>query len=86
MTPLQFADALRAYCMASGSSVTSWGRTPNHNKTVGGVTDSAHLLWIAADVVYDMPGDVPWHDALAARVGLMIVHEGDHDHVQPVRG
>ena len=58
MTPLDFADALRAYCQATSGSVTSWGRTPAHNKAVGGVTESAHTLWIAADVVYDvkLPG------------------------------
>ena len=52
MTPLDFADALRAYCQATSGSLTSWGRTPAHNKAVGGVTESA------ADVVYDvkLPG------------------------------
>ncbi len=87
MTPLEFADSLRAYCAATGGSVTSWGRTVAHNAKVGGVPESAHLLWTAADVVYDAngvppPGVTPHREALAARLGLQLIHEGDHDHVQ----
>ena len=86
MTPLEFASALVAYCAATGGSVTSWGRTPAHNKAVGGVADSAHLVWTGCDVVYDagMAAD-PSRDLIAARLGLMLVHEGDHDHVQGKR-
>jgi hypothetical protein len=86
MTPNDFFSAVQAYCYAAGGSVTSWGRTPKHNKAVGGVDDSAHLLWTGADVVYDggMEAD-PLRDRLAARLGLMLVHEGDHDHIQPAR-
>jgi len=87
MTPGQFADALMAYCAATGGSITSWGRTVKHNAKVGGVVDSAHLLWIAADVVYDAngappPGVLPIRESLAHRLGLTLIHEGDHDHVQ----
>jgi hypothetical protein len=66
--------------------VTSWGGTVKHNAAVDGVADTAHLLWIAADVVYDAgmaPNAV--RDSLATRLGLMLIHEGDHDHVQPIR-
>ena len=86
MTPAEFADVLRAYCAATGGSITSWGRTPKRNKAVGGVDDSAHLLWTGADVVYDagMAAD-PLRDRLALRLGLKLIHEGDHDHVQEQR-
>lgn len=86
MSPLDFHSLLMAYCMATGGSVTSYGRTLAHNAAVGGVSDSAHLIWTAADVVYDsgMAAD-PNRDALARRLGLMLVHEGDHDHVQGQR-
>jgi hypothetical protein len=86
MTPDEFQGVLRQYCNATGGSTTSGGRTPAHNKAVGGVPDSAHILWTAADVVYDagMKPD-PARDAIAARLGLMLIHEGDHDHVQAKR-
>lgn len=88
MTPHDFASALIAYCAATAASVTSWGRTPKHNAAVGGVAESAHLIWTAADVVYDAngvppPGVTAHRDALAARLGLRLIHEGNHDHVQP---
>jgi copper chaperone CopZ len=87
MTPLEFASALMAYCAATRGSVTSWGRTPLHNAQVGGVADSAHLIWTGADVVYDTTSlsDVQIRSALAARLGLMLIAESDHDHMQPTR-
>lgn len=90
MTPVEFASAAMAYCAATGGSVTSWGRTVKHNTKVGGVADSGHVLWIAVDVVYDAngmppPGGSTARETLAARLGLMLIHEGDHDHVQPLR-
>ena len=85
MTPAEFASACLAYCAATGGSVTSWGRTRKHNDAVDGVKDRAHLLWTACDVVYDDALPVDLRDKLAARLGLMLIHEGDHDHVQAVR-
>jgi Peptidase M15 len=84
MSPLDFASAIMAYCSATTGSVTSWGRTRTHNTQVGGVEDSAHMLWVAADVTYDTPPLPALRDKLAKRLGLFIVHEGDHDHLQPV--
>lgn len=83
MTPAEFASALMAYAAATRGSVTSWGRTVMHNRDVGGVPDSAHLLWVGADVTYDNDDAPSWREAIAKRVGLHLVHEGDHDHVQP---
>lgn len=93
MTPLEFADALRSYCLATGGSVTSYGRSPAHNKAVGGLPDSAHLLWLAADIVYDAPIDPTLKSRIADRVGLHRIPEkgnvptpdeaADHDHLQP---
>lgn len=84
MSPDQFLDALRAYCSITGASVTSFGRTWEHNREVGGVPRSAHIVWLAADVVYDAdrpPADGPeW----AGRLGLRLIREGDHDHLQPL--
>jgi hypothetical protein len=76
--------ALMAYCAATHGSVTSYGRTVQRNALVGGVAASAHLAWVAADVVYDNSGDDPqWRENVAARVGLIVIHEHDHDHIQP---
>lgn len=86
MTPAEFLDALRAYCAATGASVTSYGRTPAHNKAVDGVDSSAHLLWIAADVVYDARPIETTRQKLAARAGLLLIVEGDHDHLQAWAG
>lgn len=82
MTPSQFANAALAYCAATGGSVTSWGRTAKRNAAVGGVANSAHLLWLAVDVVYDEPLDVAHRKSLATRLGLTLIDEGDHDHLQ----
>jgi len=81
-----YAEAVRTYCLLRGGSITSWGRTTRHNTRVGGVKNSAHRFFFGADVVYD------FHEATmtdanrfveARRLGLKIIAEGDHDHLQP---
>ena len=87
MTPHDFLDALRTYCALTGASVTSYGRTPGHNADpkIGGVKNSAHLYWLAADVVYDPPVPIPSvRTERARRLGLWLLAEGDHDHLQPL--
>lgn len=82
MTPPGFAACLVAYCYATGGSVTSWGRTGKHNAAVGGHPQSLHLVFLAADVVYDAPIDEAAARILASRFSLRLVREGDHDHLQ----
>lgn len=85
MTPLDFWQALTAYCALVGGSVTSYGRTQEHNARVGGVPLSGHLFWLAADVVYDdatRARALPRAD-FARRLGLRLIAESDHDHLQP---
>jgi hypothetical protein len=82
MTPVEFFDALRTYCGATNASITSYGRTPNHNRKVGGVPTSKHQTWLAADVVYDTPILLPTRTALAGHLGLRLLDESDHDHLQ----
>jgi hypothetical protein len=84
MTVGEFAEAVRAYCLIHGGSVTSWGRTTEHNAKVGGVPGSAHRFFLGLDVVYDAPAPHDHtRDSDAARLGLLVIHEGDHDHLQP---
>ena len=90
MTKDEFRQALESYCAFLGGSVTSYGRTPLHNGRVGGVQYSSHQFWLGADVVYDRDGpalgDSEWlgyRKETAARLGLFLWPESDHDHVQP---
>jgi len=65
-------------------SVTSWGRSVAHNTAVGGLSDSQHVDWTAADLVWD-PGtrpDLPVLQAAARSLELEVVREDDHDHVE----
>jgi hypothetical protein len=83
VTPLEFHEAVMRYCALAVASVTSSGRTWEHNRKVGGVDESAHLFWLAADVVYD--GKPPVLGAQwAERLGLKLIREDDHDHLQPL--
>lgn len=86
MTIGEFAEAVATYCLIHGGSITSWGRTTIHNKVVGGVPGSAHRFWRGADVVYDDFNTTKDQARVeyAARLGLKIIIEGDHDHLQPI--
>jgi len=83
MTPEQFAGLVYDYGLAFSASATSWFRTPDHNKLVGGIARSAHLAGLAVDVVYDgaRPGEEA--DSWLASRGLVRLPEGDHDHLMP---
>lgn len=78
----EFAAAVYVYCMHMRASVTSWFRTPLHNSRVGGKHDSRHLIGLGADVVYDAVPLIQDRRALAEKLGLKLVLETDHDHLQ----
>ena len=84
MTPVEFAINVMTYCYRFDASITSYLRTTRHNASVGGVSNSPHLLGLGADVVYDK--EVPLEDRkkTAAALRLLVIPEGDHDHLQPV--
>lgn len=84
MTREDFADAVIAYEAITGASETSGGRTARHNAKVGGVAHSAHLAHRAVDVVYDDPPPKEERWSWAERLGLRLIVEDDHDHLQPL--
>ena len=81
----EFAAAIAVYGLLMDASATSWGRTREHNAAVGGVGTSAHRFWLGVDVVYDhgLP-QLEGARAYAERLGLKLIREVDHDHLQPL--
>ncbi len=84
MTRAEFNDAADTYCALFGASTTSGQRTLKHNKAVGGVANSAHLFGRARDVVYDTPPDSTACVEAGKRLGIRVIIEGDHHHLQPL--
>lgn len=84
MSPLDFATRILALALAVPLSVTSWGRTATRNRTVGGGADSNHLGWLAVDVVADDRTLLPRARTFARRLGLEVIPEGDHWHIEPL--
>ena len=106
MTRGEFAEAVAAYCLLTGGSVTSGGRSQNRNALAGGLPMSGHRFFVGADIVYDadltpdetariaaalgrlviIPVKPPLAQRLdmAQRLGVLLLAEGDHDHLQPM--
>lgn len=84
MNPLTFAACVFALCFKHQGSISSWGRTMKHNKDVGGVADSYHLMWMGCDVVLDDVSKNESFEGDAKRLGLDAIDEGDHYHLQPL--
>jgi hypothetical protein len=83
MTPDEFATKARAFCTWYHGSVTSWGRTVKHNEAVGSKLPAGpHTRWLAIDIVYDAPVDLDEAKRSAAALGLQLIREGTHDHLQ----
>ena len=80
----EFALAAYRYCKSTRGSVTSWGRTVQRNKRVGGVPRSWHLQFQAVDVAYDKRPTLAEAQEKAKAQGLLVIREKDHDHVQPL--
>jgi len=82
----EFAEACWAYCLLVGASTTSGFRSTKHNRDVGGVPFSPHRLGRGMDVVYDdlNTQSDPARIEVAKRLGLKLLAEGDHDHLQPM--
>lgn len=80
-----FVQSVQPVFFSYGQPVTvsSWGRTLEHNAIVGGVSDSQHLLWTAADLV-PADGDMAsLADFCRQLPGIgYVLDEGNHVHVQ----
>ncbi len=65
-----------------GGQITSLGRSPEHNRKVGGVANSFHLTGQAADVV--VPPNAKQAFIVEAKAnGFDAIDEGDHIHLEP---
>lgn len=86
MTQLEFAQHIIMICARYNGSVISWGRSVQHNDDVGGVDDSLHIMWLAADTVFDTVNDSVQAAQLANRVGLFWKRNGDKTlHIQALK-
>lgn len=64
-------------------SVSSWIRSPKHNKQVGGHKYSKHMVALAVDVILDDPmTDLKGFIRDIELMGYIFKNEGDHIHVQ----
>ena len=77
-----FADKIEVLCRIWPVSVTSWWRSESRNKAVGGVHNSKHLKGLAVDVVLDPGADPGEFVEVAVKLGLRVLEEGDHFHIQ----
>jgi hypothetical protein len=88
LTPLEFVDRILLLKEIVPFSVSSWGRTQDHNTLVGGVPRSAHKRWLGIDVIPDAPSPetLAILQTEADRLDLEVIDEWaakQHYHVQP---
>lgn len=92
MTIGEFCEAVAKFGRAHGGSVTSWGRTLKRSVAVGGFAGDPHTNWVGCDLVYDTGANRPDSEGhprspkscpACSGLGLKVIHEQSHDHVQP---
>lgn len=83
MTPHDFLDARMALASRFAFRETSGYRSAQSNRDVGGVPGSAHQFWLGVDVVLDPETDTPAFVKAARQLGLFVLVEIDHVHLQP---
>jgi len=65
--------------LVQGQQITSWYRSPQFNRQIGGEPDSQHLFALAMDIAGPQ---LVFSMFQARRMGLVAVMERDHLHVQ----
>ena len=81
---LEFARRLRSVRGSYG--VSSWWRSVEHNRDVGGNAFSQHLLGLAVDTTPTPTANRAELAAAFRAAGLVAIDEGDHIHVQRYPG
>lgn len=79
---LSFCDLIFDLMDEFNISVSSWIRTPKHNKDVGGKINSNHLDGLGLDIILDNPKDKAKFCKRVNEMGLHWLDESDHIHVQ----
>ena len=82
MKLLDFLIDVLVIAIRWGGSVTSWIRSPFHNKKVGGHPKSRHLYGEAVDLVFDTIEGKKNAIEQFQRKGYHVLDEKDHVHVQ----
>ena len=80
--PHVFVWALFQVPWPHGTRVSSYYRSPESNRRVGGMPDSQHQLGTAVDLVAPFGEFDPFVLDQAEAVGLTVVRERSHLHVQ----
>ena len=83
MTPHEFLDALMSLAGRHRFRETSGYRAPASNAAVGGKPFSAHQYWLGRDVILEEGEKAEEFKESARRLGLFVLDEGDHFHLQP---
>jgi len=81
-----FAAAVSTLRVKWSFSVSSWGRTVKHNKDVGGVDGSDHLLWLGLDAILEPMVKNLDFEKDSDRLGLIALFEKNHYHLRPKGG
>ncbi len=82
---MTFADKVLALCLIYDCSETSGFRTEKRNKAEKGADDSRHLEGLARDIVPDDRTKDHEISHAAKRLGLWVLIESDHIHLQEPR-
>ena len=82
MGPHEYLDCKLALAVKYHFSITSSLRSVARNKRVGGHRNSRHLMFLADDCVLDDKKDIRSFVKDAKRLGLKVLIEKDHVHLQ----
>jgi hypothetical protein len=82
---MTFSDKVLFLCLVFDCSETSGFRTNTRNIAVGGALNSRHLVGLGRDIVPDDQSRTDEVCQAARKLGLWVLVEGDHIHLQEPR-